>query len=382
MYSCNVKEDVIMPFCGNCGSKLPDGAKFCGVCGTPVAAPANHEPAPTPAPTPEPAPVSKQPQPQPAASTSAQGPVPIVSAPAPAPKPAPAPAPEPTPAPAPATFQQPEIPQQPSFQQAAAPQQTPSQPSFSTQSFSQQAQSFTQSAQNAMNQAQQAMPPQAQEFFSWLWQSFLHPSQNTPVQTWWSVVAFAINGFLLALYPFVMAVQTTDFGNSLARGAYGYFGYSNYAHQGDFPIGSLFKAWIMAFAFFYLIALIVLIGYRMMGDKTSFTILQQKLAQYFLPAGVVSIIAVLFSFIGAAIAVLGATLYAVSFILMAAVPGVLIAQAVSIRNIDRVWLWILATVIGGVLLFIFMIIVASTAANDAMTSTSAYFPSFVNLFNM
>lgn len=376
MYSCNVKEDVIMPFCGNCGSKLPDGAKFCGVCGTPVATPANHEPAPTPAPTPEPAPVSKQPQPQPAASTSAQGPVPIVSAPAPA------------------TFQQPEnpqqvvapqqpvAPQQSSFQQLAAPQQTPSQPSFSTQSFSQQAQSFTQSAQNAMNQAQQAMPPQAQEFFSWLWQSFLHPSQNTPVQIWWSVVAFAINGFVLALYPFVMAVQAASAFNSGVRGFASSYGYSGYTPQVNIPIGILFKGWIMAFAFFYLMVLIVFIGYRIKGDATSFAILQQKVAQRFMPACAVSLIAILFSFMGTTLAGFGGVLYAAAYVLMTALPGVMIAQATSKRKLDSVWLWILAAVIGGVLLFILMLIVAGMGISDASSGTSSFFSSLSNMMNL
>lgn len=370
MYSCNVKEDVIMPFCGNCGSKLPDGAKFCGVCGTPVATPANHEPAPTPAPTPEPALVSKQPQPQSAASTSAQGPVPIVSAPAPA------------------TFQQPEnsqqvvAPQQPSFQQAAAPQQTPSQPSFSTQSFSQQAQSFTQSAQNAMNQAQQAMPPQAQEFFSWLWQSFLHPSQNTPVQTWWSVVAFAINGFLLALYPFVMAVQAASAFNSGVRGFASSYGYSGYTPQVNIPIGILFKGWIMAFAFFYLMVLIVFIGYRIKGDTTSFAILQQKVAQRFMPACAVSLVAILFSFMGTTLAGFGGVLYAAAYVLMAALPGVMIARATSKRKLDSVWLWILAAVIGGVLLFILMAIVAGMGLSDASSGTSSFFSGLSNMMDL
>ena len=49
-----------MAFCINCGSELPDGAKFCMSCGTPNAAPA-------PAPSPEPAPVPvEQPAEQPA----------------------------------------------------------------------------------------------------------------------------------------------------------------------------------------------------------------------------------------------------------------------------------------------------------------------------
>ncbi len=63
-----------MAFCINCGSQVPDGAKFCAACGTPVAS------IPAPAPAPEPEPI----------------PEPIVE---PAPEPAPAPAPAPQAAP-------------------------------------------------------------------------------------------------------------------------------------------------------------------------------------------------------------------------------------------------------------------------------------------
>ncbi len=65
-----------MAFCINCGSQVPDGAKFCAACGTPVVS----APAPAPAPAPEPIPE------------------PVVE---PAPEPAPIPVPEPVPAPAP-----------------------------------------------------------------------------------------------------------------------------------------------------------------------------------------------------------------------------------------------------------------------------------------
>ncbi|MBQ9660116.1 MAG: zinc ribbon domain-containing protein [Bacteroidales bacterium] len=46
-----------MKFCSNCGAQLPDDARFCGACGTPVAAaPVAPAPAPSPAPSPAPAP--------------------------------------------------------------------------------------------------------------------------------------------------------------------------------------------------------------------------------------------------------------------------------------------------------------------------------------
>lgn len=54
-----------MAFCTHCGAQLPDGARFCTSCGTPVAA-APAEPAPQPT---QPAP---QPRPQPARSAYTQ----------------------------------------------------------------------------------------------------------------------------------------------------------------------------------------------------------------------------------------------------------------------------------------------------------------------
>jgi len=48
-----------MPFCGECGNKLGDGARFCGECGTPLKSESAAAPAPTPAPAPaQPAPAS------------------------------------------------------------------------------------------------------------------------------------------------------------------------------------------------------------------------------------------------------------------------------------------------------------------------------------
>lgn len=79
-----------MAFCINCGKQLPEGAKFCLECGTPVAVVPAAAPAPAPAPTPapEPTPVVEN-IPEPVIE-------PVV---APEPKPEPEPIPEPIPAP-------------------------------------------------------------------------------------------------------------------------------------------------------------------------------------------------------------------------------------------------------------------------------------------
>lgn len=384
-----VKEDDAMPFCGNCGNKLPDGAKFCGVCGTPVKASA---PEPKDLSTPD---FQVEEQAQPA---------PVPQAPTPAPQPeqpkqvggAPNPFSE-----APATPTQPEVPATPAASQVPA-QESASQAASQAEtqaayraSFLQNAASqtppsqqgippvsFAQSAQNTMNQAQQAMPPQAQEFFTWLWQGFKTPSQSVSSQTWWPVAALVINAFLLALYPFVVGVQTTSALNGFTRGMTSSYGYSGYLPQANIPIGSLFKSWIVALAFFYLVILITYIGYRVMGDNTSFSALQQKVAQRFLPACGMSLIAILLTFLGPILAAVGGVCYAATYVLMAAAPGVWFAQAQSTRNLDRVWLWILASVIGGIVLLIFMVIVAGMGLSDAASGANSYLSSFGSLLHM
>ncbi len=45
--------------CPNCGAEVPPGFKFCGLCGTPIQAPAETAAAPEPAPAPEPTPAAK-----------------------------------------------------------------------------------------------------------------------------------------------------------------------------------------------------------------------------------------------------------------------------------------------------------------------------------
>ena len=72
-----------MAFCINCGSQIPDGAKFCPSCGSPAASIPTPAPAPVPEPIPAPTPVYE-------------------STPEPAPAPVPEPAPEPIPTSAPA----------------------------------------------------------------------------------------------------------------------------------------------------------------------------------------------------------------------------------------------------------------------------------------
>ena len=42
-----------MSFCPNCGAQLPDGSKFCGKCGSPVAPAPGRQPQPAPGPEPE-----------------------------------------------------------------------------------------------------------------------------------------------------------------------------------------------------------------------------------------------------------------------------------------------------------------------------------------
>ena len=110
-----------MAFCSNCGTKAPDGVKFCPECGTRImtAAQMTAAAAPAPAPVveqPAPAPVAEQPAPAPVVERPA--PAPVVERPAPAPvsersapapvveRPAPAPVVErPAPAAAPAKFE-------------------------------------------------------------------------------------------------------------------------------------------------------------------------------------------------------------------------------------------------------------------------------------
>ncbi|HAX44237.1 MAG TPA: hypothetical protein DCY80_16950, partial [Solibacterales bacterium] len=54
-------------FCTNCGSPAPEGAIFCGGCGTPIQAPKAAAPAPPPPPA-TPPPPQYSPPPQPAAT--------------------------------------------------------------------------------------------------------------------------------------------------------------------------------------------------------------------------------------------------------------------------------------------------------------------------
>ena len=88
-------------FCTKCGAQLNDGARFCGVCGTPVSSP-NEPVAPG------------------VGATPASAPAPVSAVPAV--QPAPAPVVQPTPAPAPAqpVAAQPQVPAAPQPQAPAS----------------------------------------------------------------------------------------------------------------------------------------------------------------------------------------------------------------------------------------------------------------------
>lgn len=84
-------------FCPYCGTKLPDGAAFCGSCGRPLTqqpaaepkAAADVSPAPAAAPTPTPAPAAAPTTPAPAPTAPTPAPAAAPTTPAPAPAPAP-----------------------------------------------------------------------------------------------------------------------------------------------------------------------------------------------------------------------------------------------------------------------------------------------------
>ena len=123
-------------FCHNCGAKLKENTKFCGICGTPVLqfpepepeaaapvfqpepkAPETAIPEPTPV-VPEPTPVMTEPEPaavepEPPVIAAEPEPVPVVFEPVPvAPEPVPV-MPEPEPVPSPVTYAPPEQPEVP-----------------------------------------------------------------------------------------------------------------------------------------------------------------------------------------------------------------------------------------------------------------------------
>lgn len=213
------------------------------------------------------------------------------------------------------------------------------------------------------------------DFFVWLWQSFLRPAQVVAAQVWWSILSFALASFVMGLTSYIWSARAVSAVNNLSKGIFGAFGseYSSYAPTIDAPISTLFKGWIIAFIFMYLIVLITFIGYRMMGDNTSFAALQTKVAQRLIPADAVILVSMLFGLIGGGALGISMFLYVVMMVMMASVPGALIAQAQCIRKLDRTWLWIFACIIGGVIMLIFLMILAASGVMSAASGISSMF---------
>lgn len=232
----------------------------------------------------------------------------------------------------------------------------------------------------------QGMPMQGQpaaqnsEFtnlFKWMWQSFLRPSHHAVTQVWWPIVSFAITSFVMGLTTYMWQVRAVSAANSFSRGLFNMMssGYSSYAPSMNAPISGLFKGWILSFILLYAVVLIAFIGYRILGDATPFASVQTKAAQRLMPANAFLLAALLFGLVGGGLTGLSVLLYVCTVIMFIAAPGVLVAQAQCTRKADRTWLWIVTCIIGGIIVFILLMITAASGIMSAADSASSLFGS-------
>lgn len=239
-------------------------------------------------------------------------------------------------------------------------------------------------AQPMQGMPMQGMPMQGQpaaqnsEFtnlFKWMWQSFLRPSHQANTQVWWPIVSFAITSFVMGLTTYMWQVRAVSAANSLSRGLFNMMssGYSSYAPSMNAPISGLFKGWILSFILLYAVVLIAFIGYRILGDTTSFANVQAKAAQRLMPANAFLLAALLFGLVGGGLTGLSVLLYVTTVIMFIAAPGALVAQAQCTRKADRTWLWIVTCIIGGIIVFILLMITAASGIMSAVDSASSLF---------
>lgn len=232
----------------------------------------------------------------------------------------------------------------------------------------------------------QGMPMQGQpaaqnsEFtnlFKWMWQSFLRPSHHAVTQVWWPIVSFAITSFVMGLTTYMWQVRAVSAANSFSRGLFNMMssGYSSYAPSMNAPISGLFKGWILSFILLYAVVLIAFIGYRILGDATPFASVQTKAAQRLMPANAFLLAALLFGLVGGGLTGLSVLLYVCTVIMFIAAPGALVAQAQCTRKADRTWLWIVTCIIGGIIVFILLMITAASGIMSAADSASSLFGS-------
>ena len=231
----------------------------------------------------------------------------------------------------------------------------------------------------------QGMPAaQNSEFtnlFKWMWQSFLRPSHQANTQVWWPIVSFAITSFVMGLTTYMWQVRAVSAANSFSRGLFNMMGsgYSGYAPSMNAPISGLFKGWILSFILLYAVVLIAFIGYRILGDATPFASVQTKAAQRLMPANAFLLAALLFGLVGGGLTGLSVLLYVCTVIMFIAAPGVLVAQAQCTRKADRTWLWIVTCIIGGIIVFILLMITAASGIMSAVDSASSMFGSLNSL---
>ncbi|PJM73547.1 hypothetical protein CS006_05835 [Bifidobacterium primatium] len=336
-----------MKICEQCGLQNPTEAKFCRGCGHPF--PANE-------------PVSEETLLSERASVPAPSAVPTPSTPQPqaaAPQPASQPAPQPVyAAPQPAAVPQPQYQaQQQPTQPIAMPQQPP--------------------VQGAPAVAQ---PGAANAFFVWLWESFKHPSKRYATQAWWAIIPLVFNAFLMALTVYMWESKAVSAATNVGNGILGglsrdFTGSSSYAPQIASPgvsISELFKFWVIFAALLYIIVLICFMGRKMLGEaQTTFSTIHVELAQKTMPMVALNLVAFLCALIGSGMLFLSSLLFMIGLTFIMAIPGAIVAQGVNARKLDKTWMWIFIMMLGGLILFVFFMIIAVAGVASAVSTVQS-----------
>ncbi|MBW3088055.1 hypothetical protein KIH77_04810 [Bifidobacterium sp. 82T24] len=311
-----------MKICDQCGQQNPTGARFCRGCG--------HR-------FPDNVPVDAAQQP-----TAQQPAAPSPSVPLPGPVPTPA--------------SQAGQPAQPHFQvppQAAPAPQPQPQP---------QQQPVPASAQ----------PGSSGAFFTWLWESFKHPSRRYATQTWWAIIPLVCNAFLMALTVYMWQSKAVsaaaNVGNGLLSSLTGGSSYTPQIASPGVSLAELFKSWILFAALLYLVVLICFMGRRMFGERIPFAALHTEIAQKTMPMMALNLVTFLFALIGSGLVFLSAALFMLGVSFLMTMPAAIIAQGVNARKIDKTWMWIFAMLLSGLILGIFFAIFAVAGVVGAVSS--------------
>ena len=198
-------------------------------------------------------------------------------------------------------------------------------------------------------------------FGNWLLSSLTQPSITTKVELWWTVVVMVASALSMGLLSYIWTWKavslTTSIGNNLlGSSGMGFYSQSHYSTLTP-SISVLFQYWIAFLILVYAQTLSIFVGRKILGDDATFWQIHDMFARRLVPFTAFCLVLVFISVIGGS--GLAVPLFLIGFsIIMVAWPIAMITTGSCTRKLDHFWVWVLAILAAGAIMFIALLVFA------------------------